>query len=449
MKKIFILLLLFTTVALSAQDVPSSFPRKFLIEHFTGTWCQYCPYGMFAIDYYIQESSASHIWVSYHVDDVYSTEEGNTIYGQYSNGGVPAAMLNRTAQSGYGRTFNPGYLLEMTINDSNTAEASVEIDHTFNPETHQLDVTVSGQVANTSTTSYQLIVLIKENGLIGGQSDAFYAYGSSWKEFLHPRITRGFLTAANGVKVNVENQAYSQTFTYSVNEKWVPENCCIVAYLTPTTKSPIINAEQVPLVEGTTGGEQYLPAGITSHGAPKTPEKITFSSMTISKPSDDKLKVMLVSEQSIVHSMYNTTLQPVLIVEFNTTENILPIGLFEITSTNAINTLTAGSFDKKELTFSGSRYHYVDPMALQNGEVVPYFTWRLNNGKMKVDEQGNIILAGNFYNEKHFTMQYTQPTTATDNIPTPETYVQKFMRNRQIVIQTNNGNYNVLGNKLQ
>ena len=46
MKKIFTFLLLFTAVSMTAQDVPASFPRKFVIEHFTGDQCGYCPGGM-------------------------------------------------------------------------------------------------------------------------------------------------------------------------------------------------------------------------------------------------------------------------------------------------------------------------------------------------------------------------------------------------------------------
>ena len=48
MKKIFTFVLLFVAVMMSAQEVPTSFPRKYLIEHFTGDQCGYCPGGMFS-----------------------------------------------------------------------------------------------------------------------------------------------------------------------------------------------------------------------------------------------------------------------------------------------------------------------------------------------------------------------------------------------------------------
>ena len=49
MKKIFTIVLLFSAVIMSAQEVPTSFPRKYLIEHFTGEDCGYCPLGMYNI----------------------------------------------------------------------------------------------------------------------------------------------------------------------------------------------------------------------------------------------------------------------------------------------------------------------------------------------------------------------------------------------------------------
>ena len=447
----FVLLALLAVVTM-AQEVPSSFPRKFLIEHFTGTWCAYCPNGMFAIDYTIQESDVPYIWVSHHIDDTYSTEEGYDIFNIYASSvpanqvGVPAMMLNRTPQS-QGLGFHPGYLPEMTITDKTTAEASVVIDHTFDTETRQLAITISGQVANTTTTAYLLTVLIKENGVISGQSDAYYAWGSTWKEFLHPRLSRGFLTAAMGDKVVVENQSYNKTYTYTMDETWIPENCCIVAYITPETNNPIINAEQTPIVTETTGGEHYYPMGITSMNAPSAPDKITFDSIVVNKPSDNKLKALLLSKEIVSHSVYGT-MQPVLVLDINTTADTLPIATLDILHGDQLNSITAGYFELDSLSFGGSCYYYVDPIALQQGELVPFFTWRLNKGKLAVDKQGNILTAGNFYNGKHFTMRYTVPTTSVETILTDKDQDNKFFRNGQLIIRKGDMEFTILGNTL-
>ena len=447
MKKIFTTLLLSVALVTMAQEVPTSFPRKFLIEHFTGTWCQYCPYGMMAIDYAVQTSETPYVWVSHHVSDNYALKEGYDIYSIANASGVPAMMLNRSQQS-KGLGFHPGYLPEMTITDATTAEASVLIEHTYNAETRQLDITVSGQVANTTTTSYLLTVLIKENGIISTQQDAYFAWGSQWKEFLHPRISRAFLTAATGDLVNVANQAYSKTYSYTLNEKWVPENCCVVAYITPITKQPIINAEQAAIVAGTTGGEQFYPLGITSSIAPSNPDKITFDSIIVNKTEADKIKVLLISENVVNHAQYGD-LQPVLALEINTTSDKLPVDTLDILAGNVENTIAAGYFDIETMSYGGSCYYYVDPAALKAGVVDPYFAWRLNKGKLAIDAQGNILTAGNFYNGKHFTMHYTAPTnTALEDVVAPQQQSIKYIQNGKLIIRNNGAEYDVVGKKL-
>ena len=447
MKKIFTILLLSVAMMTMAQKVPTSFPRKFLIEHFTGTWCAYCPYGMMVIDYAVQTSETPYIWVSHHLDDNYSIAEGYNIYSIANADGVPSMMLNRSTQS-QGLSFHPGYLPEMTITDATTAEASVVIDHTYNAETRQLDITVSGQVANTTTTAYLLTVLIKENGIISSQSDAYFAWGSQWKEFIHPRLSRAFISAAMGDRVNVTNQAYSKTYTYTLNEKWVPENCCVVAYITPLTKKPIINAEQAEIVEGTTGGEHFYPLGITSSIAPSNPDKITFDSIVVNKTEADKINVLLISEKLVSHAEYGE-LQPVLALEINTTSDKLPVDTLDISASKEENTITAGSFDINTFTYGGSCYYYVDPAALKAGVVDPYFAWRLNKGKLAIDAKGNILTAGNFYNGKHFTMRYTAPiNTALEEIILPKQQSVKYIQDGKLIIRNNGAKYDVVGKKL-
>jgi hypothetical protein len=453
MKKIFTILLLSVAMMTMAQEVPASFPRKFLIEHFTGTWCAYCPYGMMAIDYAVQRSNTPYIWVSHHVSDNYSINEGYSIYNIYAStvpedkASVPTMMLNRSQQS-QGLGFHPGYLPEMTITDATTAEASVVIDHTYNLETRQLDITVSGQVANTTTTAYLLTVLIKENGIISTQNDAYFAWGSQWKEFIHPRLSRAFLSAAMGDRVNVTNQAYSKTYTYTLNEKWVPENCCVVAYITPLTQKPIINAEQAEIVEGTTGGEHFYPLGITSSIAPSNSDKIKFDSIVVNKTEADKINVLLISEKLVSHAQYGE-LQPVLALEINTTSDKLPIDTLDISAGKEENTITVGSFDINTLTYSGSCYYYVDPAALKAGVVDPYFAWRLNKGKLAIDAKGNILTAGNFYNGKHFTMRYTAPVnTALEDIVLPKQQSVKYIQDGKLFIRNNGAEYDVVGKKL-
>ena len=316
MKKIYLVLgLLCATLVASAQEVPTSFPRKYLIEHFTGDQCGYCPEGMYSIVEYKQKTSTPCIWVSHHYgynQDEYTIPESAKIASACGVSGAPNMAMNRTKIMGTSIAFHPGYMVEdgmaETIADKcdTVAEASVVIDRTYNTETRELNVTVSGQVANTAVTEYLLTVLIKENGLIGKQADYYWSWKTAgYKEFLHPCVARDVISETQlGDTVLVANQAYSKTYTYTVSDKWVAENCCVVAYITPLSKKPIINAEETPLVAGTTGGAEYLPFAITESKEPTNASKLTFDAVELNKVGEDKLAVNLVASSSTRSDMY-------------------------------------------------------------------------------------------------------------------------------------------------
>ena len=100
MKKIFtVVVLLCATLVASAQEVPSSFPRKYLIEHFTGDECGYCPEGMYSIVGYTQKTSTPCIWVSHHYGyntDEYTISESAKIASACGVSGAPNMAINRT-----------------------------------------------------------------------------------------------------------------------------------------------------------------------------------------------------------------------------------------------------------------------------------------------------------------------------------------------------------------
>lgn len=450
MKKICIVFaLLCATLVVSAQEVPTSFPRKFLMEHFTGETCGYCPKGMYTMVKYLEESNVPHIWVSHHYgyeNDDYTISESPKIGKAVGVQGAPNLAINRTKMTGTTIAFQPANLLDIVSTIAKkcdtVAEASVLIDRTYNADTRELTVTVSGQVANTETTEYLLTVLIKENGLIGKQADyESYSFGGGWVEFIHPRVIRDVLSEdAMGDTVLVTNQAYSKTYTYTVNETWVPENCCVVAYITPLAKKPVINAEEAPLVEGTTGGEHYKwPYGITEAVAP-TKGKLTFKNLELSKPSDDKLELRLVGEKT-KSSKYGN-LRMVVTLEFNTPDSILPTDTLMFAETNSLNTFSIGQFDLATQTFSGSRVQYhLD----KNMDFIAY-SWRINSGKVIMDANGGFAASGKFYMGGNFNITCTLPEeTPVENVVFDKAHVEKLMRDGKIVISIDGVEYDLQG----
>ena len=454
MKKIFTLLvLLCATLVASAQEVPSSFPRKYLIEHFTGDQCGYCPYGMYSIVEYTQQTSTPCIWLSHHYgynNDEYTIPESAKIGSTCGVSGAPSMAMNRTKVMGTSIAFHPGYLVEdgmaETIADKcdTTAEASVVIEHTYNAETRQLDVTVSGQVANTEVTEYLLTVLIKENGLIGKQADYYWSWKTAgYKEFMHPCVVRDLLTVSQlGDTVKVENQAYSMTFTYTVSEKWVAENCNVVAYITPLAKKPIINAEETPLVAGSTGGTEYQPFGITENKEPTNASKLTFDTLELNKVADDKLAIELVAKSSTRSDEYGP-LKLSVYLEFNTPDSVLPVDTLDFVDGNELNTFSTGTVDIVEQSFAGSHMAYYLAAAMET----LCHIWRIKSGKLLVYEDGSFYASGKLDNSKNFTITCTLPKndTAVEDVVFDKAHVEKLMRNGQFVISIDGIEYDVQG----
>ena len=456
MKKIFtVVVLLCATLVASAQEVPSSFPRKYLIEHFTGDECGYCPEGMYSIVGYTQKTSTPCIWVSHHYGyntDEYTISESAKIASASGVSGAPNMAINRTKVMGTSIAFHPGYLEENGMTEAiaskcdTVAEASVVIDHTYNAETRELNVTVSGQVANTAVTEYLLTVLIKENGLIGKQADYYWSWKTAgYKEFLHPCVARDLLSATQlGDTVKVENQAYSKTYTYSVPEKWVAENCQVVAYITPLNKKPIINAEETPLVAGTTGGAEYLPFAITESKEPTNASKLTFDAVELNKVGEDKLAVNLVASSSTRSDVYGPV-KMVVYLEFNTTDSILPADSLLFADGNEMNTFTAGSVDLVEQSFAGSHLSYRLAADLE----AMCHIWRIKSGSVVVSKNGSFVAEGKLDNGKNFKVTCTLPNTAVKDVVFDQDHVQKLMREGKIVISIDGVEYDMQGRMIQ
>ena len=458
MKKTLVILLLMAALGMSAQEVPTFFPRKFLLEHFTSANCNECPMGMKYIVEYLDKQTTPYIWVSHHA--VYGTDEytipaSNAIAKNYLGiNTVPSVVFNRSEQDGLLviKAWDLDYWNAdgRKVADDTLSEASVVIEHQFDMATRRLDVTVSGQVANTHRKEYLLNILIKENGLVGKQEDAFCSWkGAKWKEYMHPRVVRDFVTATFGDIVKVENQAYSYTKSYVIDEEWIPENCCVVAYLTPLEKSPVINAEQVALVLDTEGGEQYGPYGITEGKGPNT--SISFDSVSVTKLSNGQLEVMMSSSKTI-NTKFRICKQ-VGYVCVNTEDSVLIPGTYPIEDNGDEGTITAGYRVDEEERLDGSRLLYAVSTDLQNGIVTPIHHWRMSSGEMVVDEDGNISLNFTTYNGTSVTAtavyDFSPATTGVEDVEGfRSSEVQKVLRDGHLLIEKQGRWYTVWGYRL-
>ena len=452
MKRSITILLLLAVIKMSAET-PTFFPRKFLLEHFTSANCNQCPMGMKYIVDYLDQQTTPYIWLSHHAvygTDEYTIPESNAIAMNYLGmNSVPSVVFNRTKQGGL-LVLGAWNIENLVVQDDTVAEASVVIDHTYDAATRRLDITVSGQVANPDRDAYLLSILIKENRLVGEQEDAYCSWkGAKWQEYMHPRVVRDLVSSTFGDTVKVANQSYQYTTSYQLDQAWVPENCCIVAYLTPLEKSPIINAEQTPVVAGTDGGEQYGPYGITEGKGPNT--SISFDSVRVTRLGNGQLEMTLLSSKTIKTNYFGICKQ-VGYLYVNSTDEVLQPGTYPIQEGRTLGSITAGYRVDEDERFGGSKLLYAVSADLKNGIVTPIHRWRMSSGEMQLDKAGNISLTFTTYNGTTVTATAQYDFSITADLPHTTTYippVQKLLRNGQIVILKAGTAYDLLGNKLQ
>ena len=272
---------------------------------------------------------------------------------------------------------------------------------------------------------------------------------------MHPRVVRDMVTATFGDTVKVENQAYSYTTSYVVDDEWVAENCCVVAYLTSLEKGPVINAEQVALVEGTDGGEQYGPYGITEGKGPNT--SISFDSVRVTRLSNGQLEMMMTSSKTIKTSYFGICKQ-VGYVCVNTADSVLQAGVYPIVDGDATSTITAGYRVDEEETLGGSRLLYAVSDDLKNGIVTPIHMWRMSSGEMRVDTDGNISLNFTTYNGTSVTAtakyDFSPAATGVEEVESlgvqgfRSSGVRKVLREGQLLIEKAGEKYDLLGRKV-
>lgn len=439
-----------------SAETPTFFPRKFLLEHFTSANCNQCPMGMRYIVEYLDKQTTPYIWVSHHA--VYGTDEytipaSNAIAMNYLGmNSVPSVVFNRSKQDGL-LVIGAWNIENLQVKDDTVSEASVVIDHQFDATTRRLDISVSGQVANTDRKEYLLSILIKENGLVGKQEDAYCSWkGVKWQEYMHPRVVRDFVTATLGDTVKVENKAYHYSTSYVLDKEWVAENCCVVAYLTPIEKQPIINAEQVALVAGTEGGEQYGPYGITEGKGPNT--SISFDSVRVTQLGNEQLEMMMTSSKTIKTSYFGICKQ-VGYLYVNTAANVLEPGTYPIQESEEEGTIRAGYRVDEEERLGGSRLLYAVSADLKNGIVTPIHGWRMSSGEMTIDANGNILLNFTTYNGTSVTAtavyDFSPAATGVEdtNWQSSRTNCRKVLRNGQLLIEKEGQWYSVLGERLK
>ncbi len=255
--------------------------RKVLLEHFSTMQCANCPSGHATIDDALRYRD-NVIHVIYHAaygTDPLTIPAAETYMQLFSNGQsyystyAPAAALDRTNMANYGATdgdqgtecpaFFPrretmGRLIDTRL--SSAALITVNIDHTYDPVTRKLTVSVSGNIPNGSVSRLnandpRLTVMITEDGVEGYQKGITVPMEGP---YIHNHALRGVISGVWGDPMTFDGGDYtSSEYSITVPAAWNPEKLRIVAFVSDydpifTSKWQVFNAEEVE-VNATTG----------------------------------------------------------------------------------------------------------------------------------------------------------------------------------------------------
>lgn len=233
--------------------------NRILVEQVTGYWCTNCPNGTSTMKRAIAGLSNPDkaAWIAFHASangypDPFVTDETNEWLGSISYGsGIPACSINRSAMNVGGETskfWHPGYaypaMLEMLINEP--AKASLSVNRTYNADTRELALTVSGE---TTETDLYITAITLLNGTVYKQM-----YGGQWDEsYVHNNVPCTFLTAPTGDKLTVTDGKYSVDLKATVAEKLNDfsvntDNVTVVVYVHgPISSAAVYNADLLSL----------------------------------------------------------------------------------------------------------------------------------------------------------------------------------------------------------
>ena len=395
-------------------ETPLSFPRKHLLEEFTGQECVYCPNGMDCVHQFIGNDTNWVVLLHHYgyKEDLFSVPGSKEITQRLGVNGAPNITIDRAVtqlEDAAETCFPPTEWKSIRKNDLiDTTFVSVVLENSYDAGSHVLSVTVSGQVLQDASPSLTLTVALKESGMVDFQADEKTFEG--WQEFRHVNAVRAYLSAPLGDILSIEGHTYSMHYELLLDEEWIPANCAVVAFVSADFQ-PVLQAEQKPVIAGTQGGADIQHGGITpmpveewypEPGADIAPIVYTGSSMVIMDVAQATCTPLDNSTKEWHIKTYNTTstarvngiyCMPYADIYLYThaDETAIPYDTYTLNDTQEQGSVYAGYRNDEHMQIGGSRLYYINKSYFQAGYFAPEAQWLLTDGTLTVYETGWML----------------------------------------------------------
>ena len=222
---------------------PAQVSRHVLIEDFTGQRCVNCPMATAEIVKLQEQYGADNvIAVGIHSGPLgfagnakavgFMTDLGNAYYNYWQVEDQPAGVINRN-----GGVLNYTDWQTKVYNElQKKAPLSLTIDNNYDPSTRQLTILVMAQGTDGNTEG-KLQLWLTENDLTALQvryntiSDAGSGQISD-ANYIHNHVLRDAVNGPWGNDITLrEGVLKGYTYTYTLDERWTPDNMNIVAFV--------------------------------------------------------------------------------------------------------------------------------------------------------------------------------------------------------------------------
>ena len=233
----FILVFLFFTTILSAQQVDRNFV---VVEIGTGTWCTYCPGAAMGADDLVENGHQVAI-IENHNGDSYAYSASNARNTYYGITGYPTAffdggnpLVGGSHSSSLYASYLPKYNAAIAVMSDFTLDMSFT--HTGNDYSVTLNITEPGDYAGENLKVHLVLTESDIQQNWQGQTELNF-------------VSRSMYPDQNGTAFSGGTQTF--TYDFTANGSWDLANCELVAFIQDNSNKAILQADKVTLAEAT------------------------------------------------------------------------------------------------------------------------------------------------------------------------------------------------------
>lgn len=274
-------ILLLTLSIFFSIDFYAQSQKIVLVEEGTGMWCQYCPRGEVYAQTLHDAYPDNSLFIAIHVNDVLENQEYADACGLEGlpNGNVDRAFVSQlepfTVQSDVTTQLNLG------------APADIGVETTFDANTRDITMTVTGSFTQNLNGDYRLAAIVVENGITGpapafDQSNSYSGGGlgpmGEYTELPNPvpasimvynhvgrHLAGGYNGDENSLPSSISSgETHSYTYEWTLPEDYNEEYVYVVGVLINASNGRVENAGRSLYLPGYANAKPFF------HSDPKT-----------------------------------------------------------------------------------------------------------------------------------------------------------------------------------